>query len=72
MIGVNNTIVWNDLDYVQHTVKSVSVPAGAKPWSSGILNEGQTYTVELTVPGNYRYVCSIHPDSMFGVIQVVA
>jgi len=28
--------------------------------------------VELTVPGNYRYFCSIHPDWMFGIIQVVA
>jgi len=72
VIGVNNTIVWNDLDYVQHTVKSVVVPTGAKPWSSVILNEGQTYTVVLTVPGTYKYVCSIHPDWMIGFIQVVA
>jgi plastocyanin len=72
VIGVNSTIVWNDLDYVQHTVKSMSVPGGAKAWSSPILNQGQTYTVSLTVPGTYRYVCSIHPDWMIGFIQVVA
>ena len=72
VIGVNNTVVWNDLDYVQHTVKSTSVPSGAKPWSSQILNQGQTYTVVLTVPGTYRYVCSIHPDWMIGFITVVA
>ena len=71
MIGVNNTIVWNDLDYVQHTVKSVMVPTGAKAWDSGILNEGQTFTLTLTVPGNYKYVCSIHPDWMIGNIQAV-
>ncbi|HVC26997.1 MAG TPA: plastocyanin/azurin family copper-binding protein [Nitrososphaerales archaeon] len=71
VIGVNNTIVWNDLDYVQHTVKSVSVPSGAKTWNSGILNEGQTFTVVLTVPGSYKYVCSIHPDWMVGTIQVL-
>jgi len=36
------------------------------------LNEGQTYTVVLTIPGTYRYVCSIHPDWMIGFITVVA
>jgi len=71
VIGVNNTIVWNDMDYVQHTVQSVVLPSGAKPWKSGILNEGQTFTVVLTVPGNYKYDCSIHPDWMVGTIQVV-
>ncbi len=72
VVGVNNTIVWNDLDYVQHTVKSVSVPSGGKTWNSGIMNQGQTFTVTLTVPGTYRYVCTIHPDWMIGSITVVA
>jgi plastocyanin len=71
VIGVNNTIVWNDTDYVQHTVESVSVPSGAETWNSGILNEGQTFTVVLTVPGNYKYDCSIHPGWMVGTIQVL-
>jgi len=72
VIGVNNTVVWNDLDYVQHTVESVNVPAGAKAWKSGIMNQGQTFSVTLTVPGTYRYVCSIHPDWMIGTITVTA
>jgi plastocyanin len=71
VVGVNNTIVWNDLDYVQHTVQSVSVPNGARSWDSGIMNQGQTFTVVLTVPGNYKYDCAIHPDWMVGTIQVV-
>ena len=68
---MNNTIVWNDQDYVQHTVQSISVPAGAKTWKSGILNEGQEFTMTLTVPGTYRYDCSIHPDWMVGTIIVL-
>ncbi len=71
VVGINNTIVWNDTDYVQHTVKSVSIPSGAKSWDSGILNQGQTYTITLTTPGTYGYVCTIHPDWMRGSIQVV-
>jgi plastocyanin len=72
VIGVNNTIVWKDLDGIQHTVKSTSVPPGAKPFYSGIMNQGQSFTVTLTVPGLYKYDCSIHPDWMVGSIQVVA
>ncbi len=71
VIGVNNTIAWDDQDFVQHTVRSVLVPSGAKAWDSGILNQGQTFTLVLTVPGNYRYVCSIHPGWMIGTIQVI-
>ena len=71
VIGVNNTIVWNDLDYTQHNIESSTVPSGAKAWNSGTLNQGQTYRVTLTVAGNYTYFCEIHPW-MVGTIQVVA
>ena len=72
VVGVNNTIVWNNLDYAQHNVVVTSVPAGAQKFRSGILNQGQTFTVTLTVPGTYRYLCSIHPDWMRGTIVVKA
>jgi plastocyanin len=71
VVGVNNTIVWVDEDYIQHTIRSVNVPAGGKAWDSGILNEGQSFTQVLTVPGNYKYFCTIHPDWMIGTIEVV-
>ncbi|MDA4116734.1 MAG: plastocyanin/azurin family copper-binding protein [Thaumarchaeota archaeon] len=71
VIGVNNTVVWTDLDFIQHTVKSVTVPGGARMWNSGIMNEGQSFTVTLTVAGNYKYDCSIHPDWMVGTILVI-
>jgi len=70
VVGVNNTIVWNDLDYEQHNIESSTIPAGAKAWNSGTLDQGQTFTVTLTVPGNYGYFCEIHPW-MVGTIQVV-
>lgn len=72
VVGVNNTIVWNDLDAEQHTVTSLSVPAGAAKFDSGILNQGQTFTVTLTVPGTYRFYCTIHPTWMRGTIVVKA
>ena len=51
-------------------MRSLSIPAQAKAWNSGIMNQGQSFTVTLTVPGTYKYNCSIHPDWMFGTIQV--
>lgn len=70
VIGVNNTIVWNDLDAAQHTVTSTTVPMGAARFSSGVMNQGQVFTVTLTVPGTYRYYCTIHPTWMRGTIMV--
>ena len=71
VVGVNNTVLWNDTDAVQHTVRSMSVPAGASPFYSTTLNQGQTFAVILTVPGTYTYECTIHPDWMRGTIQVL-
>jgi len=70
VIGVNNTMVWDDLDAEQHTVTSMSVPVGAAKFDSGIMNQGQTFTLTLTVPGTYRFYCTIHPTWMRGTIVV--
>lgn len=72
VIGVNNTVVWTNDDSVAHTVKSEIIPAGATPFSSDILNTGQTFSVTLTVPGTYTYECTIHPAWMQASIIVVA
>ncbi len=64
VIGLNNSVNWVDLDAIQHTVVSTSIPSGAQKFDSGILNQGQTFTWTFTVPGTYHYVCSIHPDWM--------
>ena len=70
VVGVNNTIIWNDTDFTQHNIESKSVPAGAKSWNSETLNQGQTYRITLTVAGNYTYYCEIHPW-MLGTIEVL-
>lgn len=72
VIGVNNTVIWNDLDAAQHTVTSLALPPGAAKFNSGILNQGQLFNVTLTVQGTYRYYCTIHPTWMRGTIIVRA
>lgn len=40
--------------------------------ASGRLSPGQTFSVTLTQPGTYPYLCTIHPTSMRGTITVTA
>lgn len=70
IVGVNNTIQWTDQDSVPHTVTSTSVPSGAKSFNSGNMKEGDVFSVTLTVPGNYEYVCNYHLGWMKGTIIV--
>jgi len=72
VIGVNNTILWVDEDSTApHTVTSSSVPAGAKSFNSGNLVQGDTYELNFTVPGVYKYYCIYH-SWMQGTIIVKA
>ncbi|HUI00786.1 MAG TPA: cupredoxin domain-containing protein [Nitrososphaerales archaeon] len=60
VIGVNNTLTWTNDDVSAHTVTSTAVPNGAATFNSGIISSGQTYTMTFTVPGVYKYDCSLH------------
>lgn len=46
-----------------------SVFNGSTVESSGIMLPGQTYTLQFTKPGVYRYQCGVHPD-MVGTVVV--
>lgn len=35
-------------------------PGGARPFDSGFLSQGQTFSYTFEVPGTYRYVCIPH------------
>ena len=68
--GVNNTVMWSNLDIAQsHTIASYSVPAGAASFSSGVLGAGATYTHTFLVSGTYYYMCAQCPW-MKGIIVV--
>ena len=76
-----STVLWRNVSAVQHTVtaeparaqtaSNVQLPSGAAPFESGSLTQGQTFAQQLTVAGEYRYVCRIHEGSgMVGIISV--
>ena len=72
VIGVNNTVVWTNVDPgISHTVATTAVPAGVLGFGSGNMATGATFSYTFTVPGTYQYDCSYHPF-MTGAVVVLA
>ena len=80
-IKVGETVEWKNLGTSVHHASSdpssainpsdVSNPPGAKPFDSGFLQPGQSYTYTFTVPGTYKYICAPHETSgMSGEVVV--
>jgi len=58
-INVGDTITWQNNDV--HNVVSADIPAGAAAFSSPIMSgAADTFSLTVTVAGNYRYLCTLH------------
>ena len=54
-VASGDTVVWVNRDIVPHT-------ATAKPaWDTGTLTQGRYGTIVSRQPGEFRYVCTLHP-----------
>jgi plastocyanin len=80
-IKVGETVEWKNVGNSVHHASSdpstavnpteVSNPPGAKPFDSGFLQPGQSFTYTFTVPGTYKYICAPHETSgMVGEVVV--
>ena len=80
-IKVGDTVEWKNVGNSVHHASNdpstavnpaeVSNPPGAKPFDSGFLQPGQSYTYTFTVPGTYKYICAPHETSgMLGEVVV--
>jgi plastocyanin len=80
-IKVGQTVEWKNVGNSVHHASSdpstavnpteVSNPPGAKPFDSGFLQPGQSFTYTFTVPGTYKYICAPHETSgMLGEVVV--
>jgi plastocyanin len=67
-VKVGTTIRWTNYDSIEHNVTS---RAGPQRFASKNLGEGATYQITVTKPGVIHYVCTIHPTTMNGTIEVV-
>ncbi len=81
VINVGQTVLWKNTSGTVHNVvddaaqaisaADIQLPAGVKPFASGYLQPGQSYTRTFTVPGVYRYVCTLHETGgMKGTVVV--
>jgi plastocyanin len=79
-VRVGDPVVWRNTSNLVHTVTAdparvrdpsmVSLPAGAAPFDSGNMQEGDTFRHTFTVPGSYTYLCIPH-DRMGMVGRIV-
>jgi len=67
-VKVGSTIRWTNHDPVQHNVTS---HGGPQRFASGNLADGATFEIKVSKPGVIHYLCTIHPASMNGTIEVL-
>src|SRR5579859_2082930 len=80
-VNVGTRVVWRNSSQVIHNVVDdaskalsrvdVSLPSGVRPFDSGFLQPGQSFSRVFSEPGIYHYVCTLHEASgMKGVVIV--
>ena len=67
-VKVGTTIKWTNYDPVEHNVTSKSGPTS---FTSPNFSEGHAVEFTMTKPGVIHYLCTIHPTTMNGTIEVV-
>ncbi len=67
-VKVGATIRWRNYDSFEHNVTS---RGGPQRFASANLREGATFQIRVTRPGLIHYLCTIHPASMNGSIEVL-
>ena len=65
-ITAGDTVTWTNEDAIAHTATSTT-----SAFDSGLLNQGESFSLTFTTPGTYDYLCTPHP-SMTGRIVVQA
>ena len=67
-VKVGSTIKWTNYDSVEHNVTSHD---GPQKFASKNFGEGATFSIKVEKPGIIHYLCTIHPASMNGTIEVL-
>jgi plastocyanin len=67
-VKAGSTLRWTNEDAVEHNVTSKEGPTH---FASGNFGEGKTFEVKLNRPGVIHYLCTLHPTSMNGTIEVL-
>ena len=72
-VKVGSTIRWKNFDTIEHNVTSQGDRSkiGQQKFASKDFGEGGTFEVKALKPGVIHYLCTIHPVSMNGTIEVL-
>ena len=81
-VKVGTTVEWKNTGESLHDVTTdaskaqnkndVALPSGARPFDSGFMAPGTSWSYTFTVPGRYQYVCIPHEkDHMVGEVTVI-
>ncbi len=82
-VNVGDSVEWQNTSQIAHSVvcdpakagsaKDVALPEGAKPFDSGVIQPGKSFTQKFGVAGTYKYVCVPHEGmGMKGEVVVKA
>ncbi len=66
-VPAGTTVVWRNLDSVQHTVTSTTTNAGVR-FDSGIIDPGRNFSHLFQESGTFDYLCLIHPSMKARVV----
>jgi len=67
-VKVGSSVKWTNFDNIEHNVTIVN---GPQRLHSGNFGQGGAYEVMLRRPGVIHYLCTNHPATMNGTIEVV-
>ena len=71
---VGDRVTWTNLDNDVHTVTSgqngVFTTFDGVGWSSGILNNGDSFSYTFKKVGSFDYACEVHPFTMNATVSV--
>ncbi|HEV2126003.1 MAG TPA: plastocyanin/azurin family copper-binding protein, partial [Chloroflexota bacterium] len=71
-VASGTTVQWVNQDNVAHTVTSGTPQNPTGQFDSGIMQQGQQYSLTFDQPGTYQYFCEVHPFQMQAVVQVTS
>lgn len=67
----DDSVTWKNADTAMHTITSVTQAGEIDgKFDSGLINQGESFSLTFTEINNFYYFCSIHPW-MNGVVHVV-
>ena len=64
-VTAGTTVTWTNNDHFTHSVEMDGEPDHK-------IEPGETVELTFDTPGEYKYVCTLHPHDMSGTVIVVA